>query len=79
MPENLTDWLTHPSTWGVALVIVAKRFIIGPKKAWPKDADGHSQVPRAHRRRPRGLVRAYRDRVAADRCLGALRQVWWVG
>jgi len=46
MPENLTDWLTHPSTWIAVLVIgtlgeVAKRLILGPKKTWPKDDDGH--------------------------------------
>lgn len=47
MLDQLTDWLTHPSTWIAVLVIgtcgeVAKRLILGPKKSWPKDADGHT-------------------------------------
>jgi hypothetical protein len=46
MLDHLINWLTHPSTWIAVLVIgtcgeVAKRLILGPKKHWPKDADGH--------------------------------------
>ncbi|MBN8609637.1 MAG: hypothetical protein J0L92_03585 [Deltaproteobacteria bacterium] len=44
--DELMSWLGHPSTWITVLIVgtlgeVAKALILGPKKTWPKDADGH--------------------------------------
>ncbi|MBN8609130.1 MAG: hypothetical protein J0L92_00995 [Deltaproteobacteria bacterium] len=44
--DELMSWLGHPSTWITVLIIgtmgeVAKVLILGPKKSWPRDADGH--------------------------------------